>query len=168
MQIIDLLPHLRGDYIPDLPCVFPGHRNATHDAVGIAAVQQQEAHHLFRRGIGIGRIKAVAIPRHLHQGQPWLGAARRTVQRHRFAHFQKTRDVFGAFQIAIDPVERIGDATQHGTASFGCGAAIRWSSTIQVSLQPPPWDEFTTSEPRLRATRVSPPGLTQLLAPRST
>ena len=168
VQIIDLLPHLRGDHIPDLPCVFPRHRNATHDAVGIAAVQQQEAHHLFGRGTGVGPIEAVAIPRHLHQRQPRFGAARRTVQCHRFTHLQKARDVFGAFQIAVDPVERIGNATQHGTASWACGAAIVWSSTIQVSLQPPPWDEFTTSEPRLRATRVSPPGLTQLLAPRST
>ncbi len=29
-----------------------------------------------------------------------------------------------------------------------------------VSLLPPPCEEFTTREPRLRATRVRPPGLT--------
>ena len=28
----------------------------------------------------------------------------------------------------------------------------------QVSLEPPPWLELTTSEPRRSATRVSPPG----------
>ena len=33
-------------------------------------------------------------------------------------------------------------------------------STTQVSLLPPPWDEFTTSDPSRRATRVSPPRVT--------
>ena len=28
-----------------------------------------------------------------------------------------------------------------------------------MSLLPPPWDEFTTSEPGCKATRVSPPGI---------
>jgi hypothetical protein len=32
------------------------------------------------------------------------------------------------------------------------------SLSTQVSLLPPPCDEFTTSEPRRSATRVSPPG----------
>jgi hypothetical protein len=33
-----------------------------------------------------------------------------------------------------------------------------YSSNIQVSLVPPPWLEFTTSEPSFSATRVKPPG----------
>src|SRR6186713_2098312 len=33
------------------------------------------------------------------------------------------------------------------------------SSSTQLSLVPPPWDEFTTSEPFLSATRVRPPGV---------
>jgi hypothetical protein len=33
-----------------------------------------------------------------------------------------------------------------------------YSSRIQVSLVPPPWLEFTTSEPSFSATRVNPPG----------
>jgi len=36
-------------------------------------------------------------------------------------------------------------------------------ANTQVSLLPPPCDEFTTSEPFLRATRVSPPGITKFL-----
>src|SRR3546814_5653516 len=33
------------------------------------------------------------------------------------------------------------------------------SSSTQVSLVPPPWLLFTTSEPRVIATRVRPPGV---------
>ena len=35
----------------------------------------------------------------------------------------------------------------------------------QVSLLPPPWDEFTTKEPPRRATRVRPPGRTRIRSP---
>ena len=31
-------------------------------------------------------------------------------------------------------------------------------STTQVSFTPPPWDELTTNEPSVIATRVNPPG----------
>ena len=38
----------------------------------------------------------------------------------------------------------------------------------QVSLEPPPWEELTTSEPRRSATRVSPPGRTVTFSPATT
>ena len=43
-------------------------------------------------------------------------------------------------------------------------ARTYWLST-QVSLLPPPWLELTTSEPRLSATRVRPPGTIETLSP---
>src|SRR6266850_2787656 len=39
------------------------------------------------------------------------------------------------------------------------------SASTQVSLLPPPCEEFTTSEPFLSATRVSPPGITKISFP---
>ncbi len=39
-----------------------------------------------------------------------------------------------------------------------------WLKT-QVSLLPPPCEEFTTSDPRLSATRVRPPGTMVTLSP---
>ena len=42
------------------------------------------------------------------------------------------------------------------------------SSTTQVSLVPPPWDELTTSEPSRSATRVRPPGTTRVSLPDKT
>ena len=36
---------------------------------------------------------------------------------------------------------------------------VPYFSSIQVSLVPPPWEDLTTSEPALSATRVSPPGV---------
>src|SRR5205085_10138060 len=66
----------------------------------------------------------------------------------------------------IRPVRHSGRASRgfrrYATASL-------YSSKIQVSLVPPPWLEFTTSEPSFSATRVSPPGtIVVLLLPVST
>ena len=44
------------------------------------------------------------------------------------------------------------------------GISFHWLST-QVSLLPPPCDEFTTSDPRFSATRVNPPGTIVTLSP---
>src|SRR5690349_9770022 len=47
-----------------------------------------------------------------------------------------------------------------------CASVLRQTSpTIQVSLLPPPCEEFTTSEPLLSATRVSPPRDTYVPSP---
>ena len=103
----------------------------------------------------------MAITAGVNKGQPWFSATGWAVEGHGFADFEKAGDVFGPLHISIDPVQRVGNPAQHFTAS-------RCSLTTHVSLQPPPWEEFTTSEPRFNATRVKPPGLTQLLLPRST
>ena len=42
------------------------------------------------------------------------------------------------------------------------------SSTTHVSFDPPPCDEFTTSEPLRRATRVRPPGMMVVFSPLKT
>ena len=55
-----------------------------------------------------------------------------------------------------------------GRSSRGClrsGLACHLSASTQVSLTPPPCEEFTTSEPSLSATRVSPPGTSSIRSP---
>ena len=39
------------------------------------------------------------------------------------------------------------------------------SASTQVSFEPPPWLELTTSEPRRSATRVRAPGVTTTFSP---
>src|SRR3974377_1971269 len=59
----------------------------------------------------------------------------------------QARQIFSAFDITSHPVKGFGDACQHA-----------YSRSTQVSLLPPPCDEFTTSDPLRSATRVRPPG----------
>src|SRR3984885_3319843 len=62
-------------------------------------------------------------------------------------------DVIGPLHRACEPEQIVGRAREHGGQADPSG-----SSTIQVSLVPPPWLELTTSEPSFSATRVRPPG----------
>src|SRR5579859_1922518 len=48
------------------------------------------------------------------------------------------------------------------------GSYLRHASTTHVSFVPPPCEEFTTSEPSRRATRVRPPGTIMTSLPDST
>ncbi|SKU71794.1 Uncharacterised protein [Mycobacteroides abscessus subsp. abscessus] len=57
--------------------------------------------------------------------------------------------------------------TSSAPASSRSATDARDAST-QVSLEPPPWLEFTTSEPSGSATRVSPPGSTHTSSPSLT
>src|SRR5688572_24947040 len=66
-------------------------------------------------------------------------------------HIDEPRDILCALDVASHPVERIGNAAQH--------------PSTQVSLLPPPCDEFTTREPFFNATRVNPPGRTNISFP---
>ncbi len=66
-----------------------------------------------------------------------------------------TGSVLGALAVAGTPVKAFGDSGEerHQRAPSG-------RSTIQVSFDPPPWEELTTSDPSGSATRVRPPGVT--------
>ena len=50
----------------------------------------------------------------------------------------------------------------------GRASCVAPRASTQVSLPPPPCDEFTTSEPERSATRVSPPGVMRTSRPNST
>ena len=107
--------------------------------LGIALVLDQEAHD--RIFIGVRVLLAEAI----HPARPLLirrvpaerGAVRQ-VQQHIGGAVDQSRGILGALKIARHPVKVF---SEHGLASTDI------SSTIQVSLLPPPCDEFTTSEP---------------------
>src|SRR5450631_2129487 len=68
----------------------------------------------------------------------------------------QTRETLRALDVARHPVQMIGGAAEHQVSS------------TQVSLVPPPCEEFTTSEPSRNATRVRPPGTMVTSRPEST
>ena len=163
IDVVELLPHLGGDHFANLARVLAGKGDAIDDAVGVVLVAHQEGHHVLGGGRRVKLVEQFPITTGLDQGQPGFGAAGGAVEGHGLAHLHKAGNVLRPLHVAVDPVQGFGNPAQHGTTS-----RLGASSTIQVSLQPPPWEEFTTSDPRRRATRVRPPGLTQAPLPLST
>ena len=66
---------------------------------------------------------------------------------------EHARGTFGPLQVAGHPVQGLGDTAQHQLRR------------TQVSFEPPPCEELTTSEPRRIAARVSPPGTIETSSP---
>ena len=70
-------------------------------------------------------------------------------------HVEQPRGLFRPLHVAAHPEQRFGDAREHHVSP----------RSTQVSLLPPPCDEFTTIDSGLSATRVSPPGTMITLSP---
>src|SRR4029453_5924342 len=101
------------------------------------------------------RGERLALPQDDRDRVPRVDRGR--LQVHAVRGFEEAHRVLGALQVAPHPVQVLGGGAEHQRAP-----------RIQVFLVPPPWLEFTTSEPGLSATRVSPPGMTTVSRPLST
>ena len=80
--------------------------------------------------------------------------------------------VLDALHVARHPEQALGIAGQqrqvaaHRTASPAASPPTAFSSaSTQVSFEPPPCEEFTTRLPAFIATRLNPPGSTQVSRP---
>ena len=75
-------------------------------------------------------------------------------------HVKQPGEVLYPFHVACEPDQARGMARYQVV-----DANLVAHASTHVSLDPPPWEEFTTSEPARSATRVSPPGSTQVSRP---
>ncbi len=76
-------------------------------------------------------------------------------------YIQQPGEVLDPLHIAREPQCAAGMTGDQVLADEYCLA----HSSTQVSFDPPPCEEFTTSEPARNATRVRPPGSTQVSRP---
>src|SRR5262249_42727737 len=145
--------------------------DAGEDRVRVLGIERQELDHVLLRAAAVAALELLRIARRVHQRLPLLRRTDRQVEHPVQIHIDEARHVFGAFDIAAHPIDRIGNTTQH----YHCAptAEVCWdcacpssgtlsssregsSASTHVSLLPPPCDELTTSEPSLSATRVRP------------
>src|ERR1700742_4793633 len=76
------------------------------------------------------------------------------IPRERVGHVQDAGHVLDPLHIPRKPQRRFGMARDQVSIMLLDGHA---HASTQVSFEPPPWEEFTTSVPARSATRVSPP-----------
>src|SRR5690606_21766323 len=97
-----------------------------------------------------------AAARDLDQHVPLEAGLPRQVEQQIAIDAREPSRRLGALEITRAPVDALRDSRQKAHVS---------PATIHVSLLPPPCEEFTTSDPRLSATRVKPPGVTYMRSP---
>src|SRR5215211_2972500 len=158
---VDGVPHLASQRGAYRARVEPRRLDAVLDRGGVGVRERQIFDDVLLVGFLIAFVEAGADAGGQQRRIPLIGLAdigggqRGDAQR----GIDGAREIFGALDIAGQPVQVFGSARQHASS---------YSSRIQVSLVPPPWLELTTSEPSFSATRVSPPGMMVVLRPDST
>src|SRR6267143_5498353 len=186
VRAVQGLPHLEADPVSQTPRVLAGAREAGPDARAVLRVESEPLGH----GLAVGAIELLAecglVSGQREQRRSQLGDDALGTRHHRRLHdrvvvdVEETGRVLDPLDVAAYPVQVLGDPAEHlvrlqrvfptprasppSAGHYACPASPR----TQVSLEPPPWEELTTSEPRLSATRVSPPGTTVMSSPTST
>src|ERR1700723_584319 len=133
----------------------------------VAAVQQVESLHMvgFRREAARGEILLVRID--ADEAEPGIGLEAGALETLR--DIDQPGEILHALKIARHPEQALGIAgKQNGIEtclSHSPSSCAKSSERTQVSFEPPPWLEFTIRLPRFIATRVRPPGRTQLSLP---
>ncbi len=134
--------------------------------MGLAASNARNLNDAFLCGLAVALLKVSCIPAGIDQWLPLVRRLKRKIQLQVKVDADETRHIFGALDVARHPVNRLCHAAQQGLG-FSDHAGPSWveAASTQVSLLPPPCDEFTTSEPLRNATRVRPPGMTLISLP---
>ena len=149
VQPVELLPHVDTDLLAHLAGVLAGVRDALEQRLLALADREIDGQQVEVHLPGALRVEGLqgaeqtdALPRRRF---------RRAVRGQADADLEQACRVFGALEIAAQPVQVVGHAREHLLATST-------HSSTHVSLLPPPCEELTTSDPRRRATRVRPPG----------
>ena len=124
--------------------------------VRVVLAEAEELEHRLRRRLGVELEEPLVLAADADDRVPaqQVGLLRLLEQRVE-VDVEQARRVLGALHVARDPEQRLGDPREHHVSP----------RSTQVSLLPPPCDEFTTIDSGLSATRVSPPGTMVTFSP---
>ena len=92
-------------------------------------------------------MKTSVVAAGVDQRLPLVRGVQRQIQLQIQIDADEARDVLGALDVAGHPVDGVGDAAQQGRVVVIDALPDLHRASTQVSLLPPPCDEFTTSEP---------------------
>src|SRR5690606_32527502 len=154
---IDAFPGFPRQRRPHHSSIVAGGFHRGHDARWVGDVAEEKIGNGYgiKLGITLGESYAGTCTRHYRS--PFVCRRARLGKRKAQPRIDQARHVFGPFDITAHPVK-----------SVCCAAEQHQSSKTHVSLVPPPWDEFTTRDPSLSATRVRPPGTMRMRSETST
>src|SRR4030095_12541347 len=162
VHAVDLFPHFRGDRVSNRARILTGGSQTRVNGIRVFLVEGEKTYDLvFSHGLAVSLLENLHVAGSIDQWLPLMSGRQRKIELQVEIDSDKARDVFSALGVTRHPMHGICDAAKQRTFFARHDAAtsgLRLST--QVSLLPPPCDEFTTSEPFLSATRVRPPAIT--------
>ena len=113
VEAVELLPGFEADLVAHHARVLARLADGRHDGIGILLPEHHELRHRGGRGLLVLRDEGILVAGALHNRQPMvtqhLVVQAAKVQQQLQIHIENARDVFGAFDVARHPVERVGD-----------------------------------------------------------
>src|ERR1700683_380091 len=159
-KAVQVFPHLRADFLADLSSIFASSTDTFDNRKSSFRVRyQREQSPLWVDVLGSrtgGQRGDGAKP-------PLFGGKLCRIQNQTVGGLEHTRSIVRPLEIAAHPVQTVGNARKH--ERFSPNSSRSQFCKTHVSFEPPPCDEFTTSEPLRKATRVRPPGTMVILSP---
>ena len=114
---VQRLPHLRRDRLARTTCVLPRRTHGAGDRAREREVLREQGGDGRRVGLTADRLRVGT--HHVEQraaDRALVGAA--VLEEEVVVHVEQARGVLGPLDVATDPVQRLGDATQHGRTSL--------------------------------------------------
>src|SRR5262249_23159927 len=150
------------DALADGARVVARARDRRDDRAAVGVVEHEELADRALGALDAALIEVALEMQHLHELAPDdRRVFDRRPQQAVIRDGEHARRVLGTLEIPPGPEEVFGVTGEHQTSAPS-------AASTHVSFEPPPCDEFTTSDPFGSATRVSPPGITSTRSPEST
>ena len=158
IEIVDLLPHLRGDDLADGTGVLARLVKTGNDGVRIIPIEGQETENILLGGLAVLLLEPLVVAGNGDHRLPLLMGIHFQIEHEVKIDVDKTGNILGPFDITGHPVNMISDTAQHFCFSSFFPTITGHHPGVLTAA--PPWEELTTREPFFRATRVKPPGRT--------
>ena len=147
IEAVDVLPQLARDAVADGPGVLPHPGDAADDGIGVVLAEPEELEHGLRRRVAVELEEPLVLAAHADDRVPaqQVGLLRLLEQRVE-VDVEQARGLLRPLHVAPHPEQRFGDPREHHASP----------RSTQVSLLPPPCDEFTTIDSGLQRDARQP------------
>ena len=110
---VDVFPHLGGDDLPLPTGTLPSPLEAGQDGVGVGAVEGEELDHVLTGSVCVALDENVPVAGDAHQRFPVVVDGNRDIEIEVQVDVDEAGDVLSPLDVAAQPVEGLGGATQH-------------------------------------------------------
>ena len=118
IDVVEVLPHLRRNGLPDRAGIFAGRRDARENRIRILRVERQKFEHRIFGSYPVFFREVLVVAGDIHDGLPDVGRLVGHIELQIARDLVQSREVLDPFNKAGHPVDRISDTAEHSSNLF--------------------------------------------------